>query len=292
MDGAGRDQPRGARPAGRQRDRRGSPGGGAARRRRAAVRRVDRARSDRPRWSTCRSTSGTCRPIPRPATRLLDAAALGQLDAVTFTCSYAVHNAFELAGEHRSPCRALDRDVLAVAVGPVTAEALQRHGVRASCSRSGPASVDGARARRPCSMRGASDAVPRRRRGALAGPSLIDDAGAETELTRGEARLLATLVDCAPHGRAEVGADRRRPDDHAAEAAVARLRGKLGPLGRRVAHGAPARLRQRARRQLTPAPTTGGRARASSSSRLRLVPCSAHEVSRSPRTAPGALPRR
>ena len=167
---------------------------------------------------------------PLPATRLLDAAALGQLDAVTFTCSYAVHNAFDLSTDRARLIVALDRDVLAVAVGPVTAEALQRHGVsrvvQPERARLGSmvhalVSVLDARARTLCH----GDAQVR-----WQGTSLIDDAGRETELTRGEARLLATLVDCGPQVVPKSALIDDGTDDHAAEAAVARLRAKLGPL--------------------------------------------------------------
>ena len=63
------------------------------------------------------------------------------------------------------------------------------------------------------------------------GTALIDDAGREIELTRGEARLLATLVHRAPTVVPKAALVEHGADDHAAEAAVARLRAKLGPLG-------------------------------------------------------------
>lgn len=62
--------------------------------------------------------------------RLLDAACRRQLDAVTFTCSYAVHNAFALCDDPGALAAAFRGEVLAVAVGPVTAQALGHHGVR------------------------------------------------------------------------------------------------------------------------------------------------------------------
>ena len=105
-----------------------------------------------------------------PAIRLLEAATDRQLDAVTFTCSYAVHNAFELS---RDPA------ALAGGVRRGRAGGRRRPGHRRRPARggrqpgrragAGPARVDGARPRRL--PRGAGvGAAPRRRRGALAGP--------------------------------------------------------------------------------------------------------------------------
>jgi uroporphyrinogen-III synthase len=166
---------------------------------------------------------------PAPATRLLDAAAAGQVDAVTFTCSYAVHNAFDLASDRARLATAFGGDVLAVAVGPVTADALRGHGVarvvQPDRARLGSmvhalvAELD-ARARTLCH----AGATLR-----WQGTTLIDGTGGETELTRGEAKLLATLVDCSPQVVPK-SAWVDGADDHAAEAAVARLRSKLGPL--------------------------------------------------------------
>ncbi len=141
-----------------------------------------------------------------------------------------MHNAFELSGGTARLAAALTDDVLAVAVGPVTAEALQRHGVarvvQPERARLGSmvhalvAQLD-AQTRRLC--HGGAEVR-------WQGTSLIDESGAETELTRGEARLLATLVDCAPQVVPKSALVDDGLDDHAAEAAVARLRGKLGPL--------------------------------------------------------------
>ena len=59
-------------------------------------------------WWTCRCTGGTCRRTWRPAHRLLDAVAERQVDAVTFTSSYAVHNAFEIAADQARVVDAFD----------------------------------------------------------------------------------------------------------------------------------------------------------------------------------------
>ena len=71
----------------------------------------------------------------------------------------------------------------------------------------------------------------------------------------GEARLLAMLVRARPGRRRQGRARRHGPDDHAAEAAVARLRAKLGPLGARHPHRPPSRLRLRPRRAPATRPT-------------------------------------
>ena len=63
------------------------------------------------------------------------------------------------------------------------------------------------------------------------GMALIDPDGAEVELTRGESRLLTTLVTRAPTVAPKVALVEHGSYEHAAEAAIARLRAKLGPLG-------------------------------------------------------------
>jgi uroporphyrinogen-III synthase len=64
-----------------------------------------------------------------PAQRLLDLTCAGAVDALTFTSSYAVHTTFALAAEPELLQRRLRHDVLAVAVGSITAAALAVHGV-------------------------------------------------------------------------------------------------------------------------------------------------------------------
>jgi DNA-binding response OmpR family regulator len=66
------------------------------------------------------------------------------------------------------------------------------------------------------------------------GLALLADDSSENELaalTRGEARLLSILVRRAPTVVPKAALVEHGSDDHAAEAAVARLRAKLGPLG-------------------------------------------------------------
>ncbi|MET0578847.1 MAG: uroporphyrinogen-III synthase, partial [Ilumatobacteraceae bacterium] len=62
---------------------------------------------------------------PSPALRLLEMTAARQVDAVTFTSSYAVHNAFELSSDPDGLADAFAGGVVATAVGPVTAHTLR-----------------------------------------------------------------------------------------------------------------------------------------------------------------------
>ena len=104
VDGADRDERRDPRPPRRRRHRRPARRR-AARRRRAAVR--------RPLLADLRPATIVDVPVYRwhmpedvaPAARLLDAVADRQVDAVTFTSSYAVHNAFEIASRPGTPGR-------------------------------------------------------------------------------------------------------------------------------------------------------------------------------------------
>jgi uroporphyrinogen-III synthase len=168
---------------------------------------------------------------PTPALRLFEAAASRQLDAVTFTCSYAVHNAFELCPDPATLLAAFDDAVLATAVGPVTAQALRDHGVGRV--------LEPSRARLGSMVHALAGELAGRARvldlGGVwrrwQGMALIDPDGAEVELTRGESRLLTTLVARAPTVVPKVALVEHGSDEHAAEAAIARLRAKLGPLG-------------------------------------------------------------
>ncbi len=168
---------------------------------------------------------------PTPAVRLLDLAAARQVDAVTFTSSYAVHNAFELAGDPAALVAAFADGVVATAVGPVTARALRSLGV--------PHVLEPQRARLGSMIHALAGELEGRARlleigdvrRRWQGMVLLDDDGCETELTRGEARLLTTLVARAPMVVPKVALVEHGSDEHAAEAAIARLRAKLGPLG-------------------------------------------------------------
>ena len=167
-----------------------------------------------------------------PARRLIDAACAGRLDAVTFTCAYAVGATFTLAPDPDALCDALNGGVAPVAVGPVCATALRRHGVdhvieprRARLGAMVQALVAALRGRQRVLRHGAHE---RRWQGA----ALVGDDGRVTGLTPTEVRTLETLV-----GRGSRSVVPKSTlvgngvDGHAAEAAVGRLRAKLGPLG-------------------------------------------------------------
>ncbi|HEX5367478.1 MAG TPA: uroporphyrinogen-III synthase [Acidimicrobiales bacterium] len=167
-----------------------------------------------------------------PAVRLIEAACAGRLDAVTFTCAYAVGNTFALAPDPDALRAALDGPVLAVAVGPVCAAALHRHGVERV--------VEPARARLGAMVKALVAALEARHRrlrhdGATLrwqGSALVDEASGEvTTLAPGEARVLDVLVARAPAVVPKASLVDEGADPHAAEAAVARLRAKLGRLG-------------------------------------------------------------
>jgi uroporphyrinogen-III synthase len=193
--------------------------------------------------------------VVTPARRLIEAACAGRLDAVTFTCAYAVGNTFALAPDADALRDALNGSVTAVAVGPVCASALGRHGVErvvqpqrarlgamiqalvTALSGStrvlrhgdherrwqGTALIDG-----PVATRAARGERTAPRRGD--GPN-DPDAGRVTVLTPNEADVLEALVRKAPAVVAKATLVDGGADVHAAEAAVARLRAKLGPLG-------------------------------------------------------------
>jgi uroporphyrinogen-III synthase len=166
-----------------------------------------------------------------PALRLIEAACAGRLDAVTFTSAYAVGSTFSLAPDPDALRAALAGPAVAVAVGPVCAAALRRHGVEAV--------VEPVRARLGAMVKALVAALEARHRllhhagGALRwqGSALVDEASGEvTTLTPSEARILELLVARAPAVVPKTTLVEDGADPHAAEAAVARLRGKLGAL--------------------------------------------------------------
>ena len=121
--------------------------------------------------------------------------------------------------------------MLAVAVGPVTADALREAGVSRV--------VEPVRARLGSMVHALAGCLEERasvlRHGDAEvrwqGLALIGPDGTEVELTRGEAKLLAVLVRRAPTVVPKAALVEHGSDEHAAEAAIARLRSKLGPLG-------------------------------------------------------------
>ncbi|HKE75684.1 MAG TPA: uroporphyrinogen-III synthase [Acidimicrobiales bacterium] len=168
-----------------------------------------------------------------PARRLIDGACDGRLDAVTFTCAYAVESTFALATDPAALRAALAGPVRAVAVGPVCGAALRRHGVdrvvqpgRARLGAMVQALVATLRQDHRLLRHGGG---ARRR---WQGSALVDEATGEvTTLAPGEVRVLDTLVRRSPAVVAKATLVDDGVDPHAAEAAVARLRAKLGPLG-------------------------------------------------------------
>jgi uroporphyrinogen-III synthase len=167
----------------------------------------------------------------RPARRLIDATISGQLDAVTFTCAVAVDNTFELAPDAAALATALSTRSRAVAVGPVTASALRRHGVSTV--------VEPERARLGSMVQALTADLSQRclllRYGAhevaWQGSAVLVADGQPAILTTGERRVLELLLDRSPAVVPKAALLEDGTDAHAAEVAVARLRSKLGPLG-------------------------------------------------------------
>jgi uroporphyrinogen-III synthase len=166
-----------------------------------------------------------------PARRLIDSACAGRLHAVTFTCAYAVGNTFALADDPSALARSLDGPVRAVAVGPVTAGALRRWGVSRI--------VEPRRARLGAMVQAlVADLATGHRVLRLGsdwarwqGAALVRADGSVATLTPGEGRVLDLLVRRAPAVVPKAALVDEGVDTHAGEAAVGRLRAKLGPLG-------------------------------------------------------------
>ena len=150
---------------------------------------------------------------------------------MTFTSAIAVDNLFELAPDEDALTTAMLGPARAIAVGPVTADALRRHGVRRV--------IEPDRARLGAmvqalvaTMSGLRRVITYRSATAIwQGSALVVGDDAPTLLTSGEARLLEVLLDRAPAVVPKAVLVERGTDVHAAEVAVARLRTKLGPLG-------------------------------------------------------------
>ena len=167
----------------------------------------------------------------QPAQRLLAAVAAARIDAVTFTSAIAVDNFFELAPDEEALVAALAGPCLAVTVGPVTADALRRHGVSRL--------VEPERARLGSMIQAVVAAFEGRARrltydGVTAlwqGLALEVEGLAPVTLTAGEARVLHVLLERAPGVVPKPELAEPGTDAHAAEMAVTRLRSKLGPLG-------------------------------------------------------------
>ncbi|MFI9585191.1 uroporphyrinogen-III synthase [Streptomyces sp. NPDC052236] len=168
-----------------------------------------------------------------PLDRLLDAALTRGLDAITFTSAPAAASLLtraETRGQLAEFLRALDHDVLAVCVGPVTALPLQAHGV---------STVQPARFRLGPLVQVLGVELPARAR-------TLPIAGYQVQI-RGHAVLVdADLRPVPPAGMALLRALAKRPgwvvsradllralpgagrDEHAVETAMTRLRTALG----------------------------------------------------------------
>lgn len=175
--------------------------------------------------------------IPPPSTatrRLVEMITRGEVDAVTFTCAYAVTNLLELAGtDVDAVVSRFRKDLVAACVGPVTAAAARRAGlttlVTARPARLGPL------------VRVLTDHLAgRARRISLCGRPVvvqgarIDVDGVEVQLTMRERFLFDSLLGAGgsvlSKTRLAQGAWETPVDDHAVEVAVNRLRRKLGAV--------------------------------------------------------------
>ncbi|WP_084704479.1 uroporphyrinogen-III synthase [Phaeacidiphilus oryzae] len=177
---------------------------------------------------------------PEPVRRLVDLTVRGEVHALTFTsapAAVALIEAAEARGLRRELLDALRSDVLAVCVGPVCARPLDDLGIP---------SIHPARGRLGSLVRELTEQLPRRarrefevagRRLVLQGSALLVD-GESVALAPIPAAVLRALAEHPGWvvSRAELRrrvwagatAGGRAPDEHAVEAAVARLRASLG----------------------------------------------------------------
>ena len=176
---------------------------------------------------------------PGPARRLMQSVLDGRIDALTFTCSYAVGMAFDLAPDADELSRILEERTLPVAVGPVTADTLRARGITRVIEPQ--VARMGSMAKALLAELSAQGLMLRLGESCarLQGEALVHSDGTVAALTPGEARLLAMLLDRSPavvskESLAANGASSGARDTHAVEAAVGRLRTKLGPLGRGI----------------------------------------------------------
>jgi uroporphyrinogen-III synthase len=169
-----------------------------------------------------------------PLHRLVELAIARQVDAVSFTSAPAVASLLATSarcGRHDELVRALQEDVLAACVGPVTAAPLERLGVP---------TLQPERARLGSMVREIVATLPVRRRhmpvggtslqvrghGALVGGVLRPLAPAPMAVLRALARKPGVVLSRTELVSALPGDS---PDGHAVEMAVARLRAALGP---------------------------------------------------------------
>jgi uroporphyrinogen-III synthase len=175
---------------------------------------------------------------PAPLWRLIDLVATRNVDAVTFTSKPAAESllhAADRAGRREAVVAAFRGDVVPACVGPVTAEPLERLGVR---------TLQPERQRLGALVRVIAEELPGRR------PAALEIGGQRLEI-RGHAVLLGDrLIDIPPAPMAVLRALAEHPgrvlsrsqlvprlpsgdaaSEHAVEMAVTRLRGALGDRG-------------------------------------------------------------
>ncbi|GAC1591585.1 MAG: uroporphyrinogen-III synthase [Acidimicrobiales bacterium] len=174
-------------------------------------------------------------PASTPATqRLVEMILRGEVDAVTFTCAYAVTNLLELAGpDADAVVSRFGKGLVAACVGPVTAAAARKAGlstlVTARPARLGPL------------VRTLTDYLAgRARRISLCGRAVVVQGarlevdGVEVHLTLRERFLFDGLLEAGgsvlSKRRLAQSAWESPVDDHAVEVAVNRLRRKLGAV--------------------------------------------------------------
>lgn len=170
---------------------------------------------------------------PRPTERLIDAIIARQADAVTFTSAPAADALLEAAercGRRQELLAAFDTDVLAAAVGPVTAEPLRRAGLK-------PVHPD--RYRLGALVRTVTDELQTRAIRSESAAGVVELRGRLVVI--GDRRQLlppsgASIMKALIRAQgAVVPKDQLRSvvgnDDHALEVAIGRLRGALATPG-------------------------------------------------------------
>lgn len=175
------------------------------------------------------------------ARRLVDAVCDGHVDAVTFTSAPAVHNFMAVARDQNREAELLDAfnrgSVVAACIGPVCADGARGDGITAP--------VAPAHGRLGLLVRALTDALQERRQSlVLAGQPVVVQGravaidGSVVDLSERERLVLDALVRRrgAVISKATMlktlGAD--PSGDHMLEAAIARLRKRLGPAGRAI----------------------------------------------------------
>jgi uroporphyrinogen-III synthase len=175
-----------------------------------------------------------------PARRLVEAVCDGRVDAVTFTSAPAVRNLVAMARQHGRSDALIEafntRGVVAACIGPVCAEAARREGMEQP--------VAPEHGRLGLLVRVLTDALqPRRQEVVLAGAPVVVQGRAVTiegravDLGAREQAVLHALLRRRGAVVSKAAILQSLGDDtsaHALEAAIARLRRRLGPAGQAV----------------------------------------------------------